>query len=593
MDFVICTDLNLSKVMENSQITSSVIAMLMGLDETPPQQQTVSRHQRVLSDNYLQKSGSIGKRPRTYSQSNLLRSKKRANQRTNDSHKDILSRDVEHSKSFSLDGTQGMKSENGIPNIVNVEHASRPLAWEAKKQLLERLKMTKVSQTLSLKNIKSTSRSDFGSSIGIIRNEDWKHESATKLAIFKRWNFSSNLTEKSVKGSTSDVKSSSGELMNFMPTNTMNTRLVLNSSTDDGESFHGDTKEGCSSKLSDLSSEQDSTIRSNEDGLIYLSYEQITEEHPTDNKIETYHHSPNSVLEPPFREDNSSSSDYCETSSNDLYDLWMEDDFGPEMATSSDDERSCTRQTLSSTILTESTESRDFSYLIDVLDESGFQYNNVEIRFEKWHSSECMASQSIFDKLEKKYGKQDLWHKSERKLLFDRINSGMIELLRPRIDIHVCPNSLQRKMRYMSRRDVIEEELSMFLLRQEKGVNDGVSEKAVGREPWFDPADELDSLVTEIEFFLFDMLTTDKVDIDMNDCFNTISSVFIYLRQTLNSSIPFSLFILSGPTNNSNVRDLRSSPVDPEETNRVLDLVVVVPTMEQCCKRECMTRPVQ
>lgn len=191
----------------------------------------------------------------------------------------------------------------------------------------------------------------------------------------------------------------------------------------------------------------------------------------------------------------------------------MEDDFGPEMATSSDDERSCTGQTLGSMTPFGAKESRDFSYMVDVLDESAFQDGDVEIRFEKWHSSECIASYSIFETLEKKYGKQELWQKSERKLLFDRINSGMIEILRPRIDIRVSPNLLQRKMRNMSRRDVIEEELSMFLLNQEKGVNDGVSEKAVGREPWFDPVDEIDSLITELEIFLFDKLTAELVNV--------------------------------------------------------------------------------
>ncbi|KAI3721307.1 hypothetical protein L2E82_32316 [Cichorium intybus] len=533
-------DLNLSEVMENSQSTSSVIAKLMGLDEKPPQQQPVSRQQRVLSDNYLQKSGSIGKRSRTYSQNNLLGSKKRANRRTNSSDKDIMSRCVKQ-KNLSSTGMQGFKSsidfdsennrENAKsgtvlprkmiflkPNLANIQQSSRPaflldsettFAWEAKKQLLEKLKMT-VSQErrsmFSLKVSKSMSRSNFGSSIVISREESRKRESGTKLPILKRLNFSS-LTKKSVK-TTSDVNPKSGQLVNIIRTVTKKNHLVSNPSKD-VESFHGDIREGCSSHLSDISSEQDSMIKSHEDGLVSSN---CKEEH-SNGKVEAYQYSPNSVLEPPFREDNSSSSEYCESSSNDLHDLWMEDDFGPEMVTSSDDERSCSGQTLRSTTPFGVKESRDFSYLVDVLDESGFPDSNVEINFEKWHSSECMASESIFETLEKKYGKQELWHKSERKLLFDRINSGMIEIVRPRIDIRVCPNPLQRKVRNMSRRDVIEEELSVILLGQEKGIDDGVSEKAVGRDPWFDPADELDSLVTEIEIFLFDELTAELVNV--------------------------------------------------------------------------------
>ncbi|CAI9273519.1 unnamed protein product [Lactuca saligna] len=443
-------DLNLLKVMENSQSTTSVIAKLMGFDETPPHQQPVSRQQKVLSDNYLQKSGSIGKRSRTYSQNNLLGSKKRVNQRTNDSYVDqkVLSSESNRENGKS-DTVLTRKKIFLKPNLANTQQSSRPsflldsqttFAWEAKKQLLERLKMTRVFQerqssrqkccnlgeSFSLNNTKSTSR--LGSSIGISSNEG------------------------------------SGKLVNVMHTNTKKNQLVSNSATPFVASSNTDAG---------------------------------TED----------------VLEPPFREDNSSNSEYCESSSNDLHDLWMEDDFGPEMATSSDDERSCTGQTLGSMTPFGATESRDFSYMVDVLDESAFQDGDVEIRFEKWHSSECMASYSIFETLEKKYGKQELWQKSERKLLFDRINSGMIEILRPRIDIRVSPNLLQRKMRNMSRRDVIEEELSMFLLNQEKGVNDGVSEKAVGREPWFDPLDEIDSLVTELEIFLFDKLTAELVNV--------------------------------------------------------------------------------
>lgn len=302
--------------MENSQSTTSVIAKLMGFDETPPHQQPVSRQQRVLSDNYLQKSGSIGKRSRTYSQNNLLGSKKRVNQRTDDSY-------VEQKVLSSENNRENGKSDTVLtgkkiflkPNLANIQQSTPPsflldsqttFAWEAKKQLLERLKMTRVFQerqssrqkccnlgeSFSLNNTKSTSR--VGSSIGISSNEGWKYDSATKLPIFKRLNIS-NLTKKSVKMTTTDVKPGSGKLVNVMRTNTKKNQLVSNSATpfvassntdagtEDGESFYGDTKE-----------------------------------HP-DSKIEAYHHSPNSVLEPPFREDNSSNSEYCESSSNDLH----------------------------------------------------------------------------------------------------------------------------------------------------------------------------------------------------------------------------------------------------------------------------------
>ncbi|KAK9075771.1 hypothetical protein SSX86_004100 [Deinandra increscens subsp. villosa] len=56
--------LDLTKAMEDSRKAPSVMAKLMGFDDTPPRQQPVSRQQRLLSENYLQKSASIGKRSR-------------------------------------------------------------------------------------------------------------------------------------------------------------------------------------------------------------------------------------------------------------------------------------------------------------------------------------------------------------------------------------------------------------------------------------------------------------------------------------------------------------------------------------------------
>ncbi|KAI3793375.1 hypothetical protein L1987_35994 [Smallanthus sonchifolius] len=463
----------------------------------------------------------------------------------NHSSNDTLSRNFEQ-KSLRFDGMQGVKSpgvsdldnhvENGKltkkivvlrPNLGNVQHGSGPsflldsqtvFAWEAKKQLLERHKMNKVSQRL---------QPDFVNSIGIESKEGWKNEAVAKLPIFK------SLNTKSVKTTRSDTTINTKK--NFLVSNSSTTFTISSDAepeTKDVKILHGgikdisncSMKEECSSHLSDLSSEQDSPIRPHEDGSVSSNCVGIDEEH-SDGKVETYQHSPNSVLETPFREDNSSSSACCGQAKTDLHGLWMQlhllqseseetedNDSKSEMVTSSDDERSTyTDQNTISAISSGTKERRDFSYLVDVLNESGFQDGNVEIRFEQWHSAECMAGLSVFETLEKKYGKQELWHKSERRLLFDRINSGMTEIVRPRVDIMVCSKPLRRKMGSFLRRDVVEEELSELLLGQEKGVDDGVSEKAVGRRLWFDPVDELDLIVREIEIFLFDELAGELV----------------------------------------------------------------------------------
>ncbi|GJY74770.1 DUF3741-associated sequence motif protein [Tanacetum coccineum] len=509
--------------MENDKKTTSVMAKLMCLDETSRGHQSVSGNYKVLSDNYLQKSSSIGKRARKNSLNNHLGSKRRVSRCTNDLSKETLPKDCEQ-KDLSFDRKTATKIVVLRPNLGNVRHASGPFflndsraiyAWEVKKQLLEKLKMTKVSQELRL---------DFGSLNGIRSKEGLKYESVTKLPIFKPLNLVSTSNTKSMKSTRSVVKPNLGISVNDMTVNTKTNHSVPNSSSPLSMSTNAEpeteeignylAKEGCSSHMSDISSEHDSPIRSLADGSVSSNCVQV------DGKVRAYQRSPSSVLETPFREDNSSSPEYCETAKTDLHGLWMqlqllkseseENDIDPEMVTSSDDEMSYTSQTIKSPIPFGGKESRDFSYLVDVLDESGFQDGDVEIRFDSWHSSECMAGPSVFETLEKKYGKQELWHKAERKLLFDRINNGMMEIVRPRLDLRVCSKLLRRKMNIL-RRDVIEDELSVLLLTQENGVNDGVSEKAVGRETWFDPVDEVDSLVREIEIFLFDELVAELV----------------------------------------------------------------------------------
>lgn len=261
--YVVCIDLKLLMVMENSQKTSSVITKLMGFDEMTPCCKPVYGRQRVFSDNYLQKSGSIGKRSRNDSLNKLLRSKKKANLRTDNaqSHHVFMS---ENDREIGKVNRLAMKIVDPRPNFGNVQYASGPsflldsqtvFAWEVKKQLLERLKRTKGSQK---------HQSEFGSSIGFMSKEGRKYESFPKLPIFESLKFSFNSNNKTMKTNISDVKPSSVKLVNDMSINTENDILVSELETKNDESFHGDTedkgnysaKEGCSFHLSDLSSEQ-------------------------------------------------------------------------------------------------------------------------------------------------------------------------------------------------------------------------------------------------------------------------------------------------------------------------------------------------
>lgn len=556
-------------MMATEQNKPSVIAKLMGLDEMPAKQQPVYRYQRIFSENYLQKSRSIVSRQKRSSKSRQKSRQilKKANATINYSSKDASLRYIERN-SHSFDGKQCLKStivdpqnsgQNGKlakgieeindspanvirSNVGNVKHGSKPsflldsdttFAWEFKKQLLERSKRTKIRQEIwssrrvfnlvqepSSPDFESKQRSKVGTQVVICKNDRWKDKSVTKLPMLKRFNFSSSPYSKIKKMSKDDFSSSPGRHNNILSTNSEDVRFSCGDATikkiSEQIACNDSAKEGWFSCSSVVSFDQDSPC---EDRFTAFNCIDVDDELPRSG--EAYQPSPNSVLEP----ENSSSSEYGDTASTDLHGLWMklqilkseseENQSKPEMVTLSDGdatERSslCVGQNTKPVRSFGPKGSREFSYLIDVLNESGFLDGKMEVNLVR---SECMMNTMPFETLEKKYGKQELWNKVDRRLLFDRINSGLSEIFRPRLDFIVCSKHLRRKMSTILRRDIVEEELWNLLLGQEKEVNANLSEKAVGKEPWLESVDEVDSIVGEIEAFLFDKLATELVAI--------------------------------------------------------------------------------
>ncbi|KAI3734823.1 hypothetical protein L6452_14302 [Arctium lappa] len=553
-----------SKMMATEEHKASVIAKLMGLDEVPSKHQPVYRHKRVFSENYLQKSASIVSRQKrsTRARQKSRQILKKANATINDSCNDFALRCIEQ-KRRSFDGEQCLKStfvdpqnsgqngklgkgieeRNDSPANVPVKHGSKPsflldsdttFAWEYKKQLLERSKRIKVRQEIwssrrvfnlveepSLPDFVPKQRLKLGTQVVICKNDGWKDKSVTKLPVLRRFNFSSAPYSKLKKMSKGDFSSSPGRH------NNKNNNLSTNS--EDVEFSCGDVaikqiseqiacndsaKKGCFSCSLDVSFEQDSPC---EVGFTPFNCIEVDDELPR-SMGEAYQPSPNSVLEP----DNSSSSEYGDTVSTDLHGLWMklqilkseseENQSKPEMITLSDGDAT-ERSSLGVGQNTKPVrsfgpkESREFSYLIDVINESGFLGGKMEV-----NTSEFMMNPLLFETLEKKYRKQESWNKADRRLLFDRINSGLSKIFRPQLDFIVCSKPLRRKMSTTLRRDIVEEELWSLLIGQEMEVNANLSEKAVGKEPWLELVD-VDSIVGEIEAFLFDKLATELVAI--------------------------------------------------------------------------------
>ncbi|KAF8396725.1 hypothetical protein HHK36_018354 [Tetracentron sinense] len=228
---------------------------------------------------------------------------------------------------------------------------------------------------------------------------------------------------------------------------------------------------------------------------------------------EADHRSPVSVLEPPFVEEISSGSECFDRVSADLQGLRIKLQLlklesseayseGLGMIVSSDED---TEEGSMGLLPVENgaEENREFSYLFDVLVDSGFLGAELELVLATWYSPECPVGLLVFETLEKKYGEQTSWTRSERRLLFDRINSALIEILRPYMDPHPWVKPVWKKVGPRWCKESLEEELWNLLVSQEKEVSEDSSEKAMGREMrWMELGDDVDVIGREIERWL-------------------------------------------------------------------------------------------
>lgn len=156
-------------------------------------------------------------------------------------------------------------------------------------------------------------------------------------------------------------------------------------------------------------------------------------------------------------------------------------------------------------------DSRDFSYLVDVLSEAGLRHRNLEKGCVSWHGQEChVISPSVFETLEKKFGEQISWRRSERKLLFDRIDSGLIELFQSFLGVPEWAKPVSRRFRPLLDQEMIEEELWILLESQEREMNKDLVDKQFGKEiGWIDLGDEIDSICRELERLLINELVAE------------------------------------------------------------------------------------
>ncbi|KAL5569155.1 hypothetical protein UlMin_025730 [Ulmus minor] len=281
-----------------------------------------------------------------------------------------------------------------------------------------------------------------------------------------------------------------------------------------------------SSHVTDTSVQQGISIEFHEESCTF-SRCSGTEQDSLASLEEAYQPSPVSVLEPSFSEENSYGWECLGRINDDICDLQRDIELlksetsescseGSGMAVSSDDEN-----------VEESTdnykeqeqfmkifrvdESRNFSYLIEVLTEASLHGKNLE-KFSNWDSPEYPISLLVFETLEKKYGDQMSWRRSERRFLFDRINAGLLEILLPCTGVPTWAKSVSRRLTTSLNEEMIEEDLWKLLVSQEKEGSSNSAEDLLGSEVGkLDLGDEIDSIVREIVISFIDELAEELI----------------------------------------------------------------------------------
>lgn len=146
------------------------------------------------------------------------------------------------------------------------------------------------------------------------------------------------------------------------------------------------------------------------------------------------------------------------------------------------------------------------TYIIDVLNDFGFNDCDPHTFMAIWHSSECPVAPIVFEELEKKYHVQTSCPRSERRLLFDRINSALLEIHQQ----FMCSHSrVKLATRAGSKwiKDGFQDCLFVLLAEQEKKSNEDIMGKVPTRESWWmGLGDDIDAIGREIERLLTDEL---------------------------------------------------------------------------------------
>ncbi|KHN09443.1 hypothetical protein glysoja_016542, partial [Glycine soja] len=232
------------------------------------------------------------------------------------------------------------------------------------------------------------------------------------------------------------------------------------------------------------------------------------------------HPSPVSVLEPSFTDDLSPCLDYFESLNVDIQGLRMQlqllklesEDFveEPVLIQSDEDGMEASTGISEDSGLLQTTDSWESSYTIDVLYESGIDRAQPDAFLEVGDSREYPVSLSVFDELEKRYSDWTNCSRSERRLLFDRINLGIISIYEQFTSVQPWVSSTT-SLNLCSKliKNGLQDCLNMMLGSQGKAKYTAMGKVLVSELQWLSLRDDIDGIGREVESLLLDDLVAE------------------------------------------------------------------------------------
>ncbi|KAJ8899889.1 hypothetical protein K2173_019592 [Erythroxylum novogranatense] len=254
-----------------------------------------------------------------------------------------------------------------------------------------------------------------------------------------------------------------------------------------------------------------------ENGLVPTQHAVVELESAASSK-EDDQPTPVSVLETPFADDLSSGSECFESLNADLHGLRMQLQLlkleseayaGGILVSSDEDVEDSSVPFSQENGLCE--DSRDSSYVMHVLHESGIDDTDADTFIASWHSPDWPVNPLVFEELEKIYINRTSWTCSARRLLFDRVNLALLVIYQQvanpypwvrqpnRISSRWIKNGLQDKL------------FEVLASQQSTGTDDVSDEVLTGELQWLDLENDIDTIGREIERQLTEELVEEIV----------------------------------------------------------------------------------